>query len=40
MKKIIMLSVALASFLVAADQKPLPKEDQDFNKEILKRVDE
>lgn len=40
MKKIIMLSVALASFLVAADQKSLSKEDQDFNKEILKRVDE
>lgn len=42
MKKIIMLSVALASFLVAADQnqKPLTKDEQDFNREILKRVDE
>jgi len=38
MKKIILLSVALASFLVAADQNQKPE--QDFNKEVLKRVDE
>lgn len=39
MKKIIMLSVALASFLVAADQKPSTKDEQEFNREVLKRVD-
>jgi|GEM_PF-6337880 len=41
MKKIIMLSVALASFLVAADQnqKPSTKDEQEFYREVLKRVD-
>lgn len=38
MKKIILLSVALASFLVAADQNQKPE--QDFNTEVMKRLDE
>jgi hypothetical protein len=41
MKKIILLSVALASFLVATDHnqtRPLTKEEE-FNREVLKRVD-
>ena len=41
MRKIIMLSITLASFLVGADQpKPLTKEEQEFNEKVFKRIDE
>jgi len=46
MRKIILLSVALASFLVAADhnksdtKKPLKAEEQEYNEKVFKRIDE
>ena len=41
MKRVILLSIALASFLVAADQqKPLTKEEQEYNEKVFKRIDD